>query len=130
MTITTWSNRVSAEAARRRAQTPEVTAHDDDGVPVKVRAGRMLRTLPGETHKEAAARHFNNARNDLWEAGHLDVTAELMKGPMGTDTKFERASGRVLGGFIGVVGDALQGVGRTLTAGVHALAGLLSAVRG
>lgn len=129
MTITTWSNRVSAEAARRRAQTPHVTAHDDDGVPVEVRAGRMLRKLPWETHKEAAARHFNNAKNDLWEAGHLDVTAEMMKGVADADSKFERRSGRVLGGFIGLVGDALQGVGRTLTAGVHALAGLVSSVR-
>jgi hypothetical protein len=131
MTITTWSNRVSAEATRRREMTPPRTAYDDDGNPVKVRTGRLLRRLPNETHKEAASRHFMNARNDLWEVGHLDVTAEMMKGVTESGQgKVTTALGRGLGGMIGVVGDLMQGVGRTLTAGVHALAGVFESVRG
>jgi hypothetical protein len=130
MTITAWAHRTSLEATRRRELTPLRTAHDDDGHPAEARVERWLRKLPGETHKEAAARHFDNARNDLWEVGHLDVTAEMIKGVEGTEGKATRALGYGLGGFLGVVGDLMQGAGRLLTAGAHGLAGVFSSIRG
>ncbi|MFZ5468117.1 MAG: hypothetical protein ACOZIN_01660 [Myxococcota bacterium] len=129
MAISNWVKRTVAESERRRAQTPVGWATDDQGGPaVPFRWGRALRKLPRETRQAAANRQLNNARNDLWEASHLDLTATILdiesravrpgEGPVG------KAAAVGFAAVTGGVADTFQVVWRTLTAGVRGTAAL------
>ena len=122
MTIKTWANRLVAQSQRRLRETPVRTVKPDDGdLPVTRRVGRALGQLGSETREAAAMRQLRNARNDLWSASHLDLTASVLKEMSKPDPDLlGRVGAAVIGPPIGLLTDGVEAVYDTVTAGVRA----------